>query len=77
MPKPGSDIACAKSYTVAKITSRVVDPARVRKEPGRSHCLTRHAVPIEPGLRSRSPKNGNISTIRRRLSAILLPQRPI
>ena len=34
-------------------------------------------VPIEPGLRSLSPENGNISNLRRRLSAISLPQRPI
>ena len=37
-------------------------------------------VQIEPGLRSRSPKNGNISNIRRRLSAVpgqkgLIPER--
>jgi hypothetical protein len=36
-----------------------------------------HAVLIEPGLRSLSPKNGNISNIGRRLSAISLPQRPV
>jgi len=30
---------------------------------------TGHAVQIEPNLRSQSPKNGNISNIRRRLSA--------
>jgi hypothetical protein len=41
------------------------------------HCLVRHAVPIEPGLPSLSPENGNISNIRRRLLAISLPQRPI
>jgi hypothetical protein len=29
-------------------------------------------VQIEPGLRRRSPKNGNISSIRRRLAAISL-----
>jgi hypothetical protein len=32
-------------------------------------CLTRHAVWIETGLRSRSPENGNISACSRRLSA--------
>jgi len=32
-------------------------------------CHTGHAVQIEPNLRSQSPKNGNISNIRRRLSA--------
>ena len=41
------------------------------------HYVTRRAVPIEPSLRSLSPENGNISKIRRRLSAISLPQRPI
>jgi hypothetical protein len=30
---------------------------------------TGHAVQIEPNLRSQSPKNGNISSMRRRLSA--------
>jgi hypothetical protein len=40
-------------------------------------CHGGHAVQIEPGLRPRSPENGNISNIRRRLSAISLPQRPI
>jgi hypothetical protein len=33
--------------------------------------------PDRTGLRSLSPKNGNISNIRGRLSAISLPQRPI
>src|SRR5229473_8182963 len=37
---------------------------------GELHCKLDHAVQIEPGLRSRSPKNGNISNIRRRLSEI-------
>jgi hypothetical protein len=34
------------------------------------HYVTRHAVQIEPGLQPQSPENGNISNIRRRLSAI-------
>ena len=34
---------------------------------GELHCKLGHAVQIEPGLRSRSPKNGNTSNIRRRL----------
>jgi hypothetical protein len=34
------------------------------------HCRTGHAVAIEPGLRRRSPKNGNIWIFVRRLSAI-------
>jgi hypothetical protein len=43
-------------------------------------CHSDHAVQIEPGLRSRSPKNGNISNIGRRLSAVpgqkwLIPER--
>ena len=37
-----------------------------------SDCRVGHAVLIEPGLRSQSPKNGNISNIRRRLSPISL-----
>ena len=41
------------------------------------HCKPGHAVLIEPGLRSRSPENGSISNIRRRLSAISLPGTPI
>src|ERR1700716_4284451 len=40
------------------------------------HCDTGHAVQIEPRLRSRSPENGNISNIRRRLSAISLRDWP-
>jgi hypothetical protein len=39
---------------------------------GKQHYRVGHAVQIEPGLRRRSPKNGNISNIRRRLSAISL-----
>jgi hypothetical protein len=34
--------------------------------------IDRHAVQIEPGLRSLSPENGNISNIRRRLWAVSL-----
>ena len=41
------------------------------------HCKPGHAVLIEPSLRSRSPENGSISNIRRRLSAISLPETPI
>jgi hypothetical protein len=41
------------------------------------HCKTGHAVQIESGLRRKSPENGNISNIRRRLSAISLPETPI
>ena len=37
-------------------------------------AATAHAVHIEPGLRSQFPENGNISNIRRRLSAISLPE---
>src|ERR1700738_1836286 len=37
----------------------------------------RHAVRIEPSLQALSPENGNIPNIRRRLSAIWVPQRPI
>jgi hypothetical protein len=33
---------------------------------GELHCKLDHAVKIEPGLRPRSPENGNISNIRRR-----------
>jgi len=33
-------------------------------------CVSRHAVQIEPGLQPPSPRNGNISNMRRRLSAI-------
>jgi hypothetical protein len=47
------------------------------REFGKLHCKLGHAVQIEPGLRPRSPENGNISNIRRRLSTISLPQRPI
>ena len=47
------------------------------REFGESDCKLGHAVQIEPGLWSLSPENGNISNIRRRLSAISLPQRPI
>jgi hypothetical protein len=47
------------------------------REFGEFHCKLGHAVQIEPGLRPRSPENGNISNIRRRLLAISLPQRPI
>jgi|BarGraIncu00222A_1022003.scaffolds.fasta_scaffold02187_1 hypothetical protein len=32
-----------------------------------SDCRVGHAVLIEPGLRLQSPKNGNISNVRRRL----------
>jgi hypothetical protein len=39
------------------------------EEFGELHCKLGHAVRIEPGLRRRSPKNGNISSIRRRLAA--------
>jgi hypothetical protein len=42
-----------------------------------THRRVRHAVPIEPGLRSLSPENGNISDIRWRLSAIPLQPRSI
>jgi hypothetical protein len=41
---------------------------------GELHCKLGHTVRIEPGLRPRSPKNGNFSNIRRRLSAILLSE---
>jgi len=43
----------------------------------RNNRLPTPPVRIEPGLRSQSPKNGNISIIRRRLSANSLPPRPI
>ena len=36
-------------------------------------CVPHHAVLIAPGLRLGSPKNGNISNVGRRLSAISLP----
>jgi hypothetical protein len=36
------------------------------------HCKLGHAVHIEPVLRPQSPKNGNFSNIRQRLSAISL-----
>jgi len=36
-------------------------------------CAPHHAVLIAPGLRLGSPKNGNISNVGRRLSAISLP----
>src|ERR1700674_2636213 len=36
-------------------------------------CVPHHAVLIAPGLRLASPKNGNISNVGRRLSAISLP----
>ena len=45
-------------------------------ESGEFHCKLAHAVQIEPSLRPRSPENGNISTIRRRLSAISLRECP-
>ena len=41
------------------------------------HCKPGQAVHIEPGLRSQSPENGNISNIGRRLSAISLAETPI
>jgi len=44
---------------------------------GQLHCKLGHAVQIEPGLRPRSPENGNISDMCRRLSVISLPQRPV
>src|ERR1700682_5544142 len=40
------------------------------------HSSSGHAVWIDPGLRSRFPENGNISTLRRRLSAILFRKWP-
>ena len=40
------------------------------REFGELHCKLGHAVQIGPGLRPPSPRNGNISNIRRRLSAI-------
>src|ERR1700686_5704210 len=36
-------------------------------------CVPHHAVLIAPGLWLASPKNGNISNVGRRLSAISLP----
>jgi len=39
---------------------------------GSQDSKARHAVLIEPGLRSLSPENGNISNIYQRLSAISL-----
>jgi hypothetical protein len=39
-------------------------------------CHTGHAVQIEPGLQPPSPENGNISNIRRRLSAFLTKKWP-
>src|SRR6266404_1905891 len=40
---------------------------------GELHCKLDHAVQIEPSLQPPSPRNGNISNIRRRLSAISPP----
>jgi hypothetical protein len=39
-------------------------------------CQPRHAVQIEPGLCTQSPRNGNFPNVRRRLSAISLPECP-
>jgi hypothetical protein len=44
---------------------------------GELHCKLGHAVQIKSGLRLQSSENGNISNIRRRLSAISLPETPI
>ena len=45
-------------------------------ESGELHCKLGPAVPIEPGLRPQSPKNGSFSNVRRRLSAISLRECP-
>jgi hypothetical protein len=44
-------------------------PRRDRRESGEYDCALRHPVVIEPGLRRRSPENGNIRGGSRRLSA--------
>ena len=44
--------------------------ATIKKEIREYDCRAGHAVQIEPGLRPRSPENGNISKTCRRLSAI-------
>jgi hypothetical protein len=49
---------------------------RKRTFHGQTHSNARHAVQIEPGLQPQSPRNGNISNIRRRLSAISPWKRP-
>jgi enoyl-CoA hydratase/carnithine racemase len=48
------------------------DSARVKeaREGALLSCAAHHAVPIAPGLRLGSPKNGNISYVGWRLSAI-------
>src|SRR5712664_260815 len=40
------------------------------------HCKLGHAVQIEPVSGAQSPKNGNFSNIRQRLSAIILRNSP-
>jgi hypothetical protein len=41
-------------------------------ESGAWHYKPGQVVQIEPGLRPQSPKNGNFSNVRRRLSAVSL-----
>src|SRR5258708_19184884 len=51
-------------------------PATIAENLAIFDCKVGHAVRIEPGLQPLSPKNGNISNIRRRLSAISRRKRP-
>src|SRR5258705_6948716 len=52
---------------------RMMDHGFVSLEKSERDCVPHHAVLIAPGLWLASPKNGNISNVGRRLSAISLP----
>jgi hypothetical protein len=56
-------------------TARIVDELSlvIFLEEAQRDCVPHHAVLIAPGLWLASPKNGNISNVGRRLSAISLP----
>ena len=68
-------LECQQAY--AENTRRRSDWRSERDSNRRYGRLIGYAVQIEPGLRPQSPENGNISNIRRRLSAISLPETPI
>jgi hypothetical protein len=74
-PRARGAARCGPSMTVSSVRQCALDIANL--PPAKAENLASHAVQIEPGLRPRSPENGNISNIRRRLSAISLPPRPV